>query len=149
MPSPFFYRTWTLFPLRLVVGAGFLMHGLAKYQRGPEKFAKLLQFVGTPFPLPAAWIVTLLEIGGGLALIAGAFVALFALPLIFAMVVATFTVNGRYGFSAVNTVGLTADGPVFGPPGYEINLLYIAALIVLALAGPTVASFDEWRSRRR
>jgi putative oxidoreductase len=147
--SPVVRRAWVLFPLRLAVGAGFLMHGLAKFQRGPEKFAKLLQFVGTPFPLPAAWAVTLLEIGGGLALIAGAFVALVALPLTFAMVVATFTVNGRYGFSAVNTIGLTSNGPVFGPPGYEINLLYIAALVALAIAGPTAASIDAWRSRPR
>jgi putative oxidoreductase len=65
------------------------------------------------------------------------------------MLVATFTINGRYGFSAVNTIGLTSNGPVFGPPGYEINMLYIAALIALSLAGPTVASVDEWRSRRR
>jgi putative oxidoreductase len=49
----------------------------------------------------------------------------------------------------VNTIGLTSNGPVFGPPGYEINMLYIAALIALSLAGPTVASVDEWRSRRR
>jgi putative oxidoreductase len=149
MHSPFVGRAWTLLPLRLAIGAGFFMHGLVKYQRGPEKFAKLLQFVGTPFPVPTAWLVTLLEIGGGLALIAGAFVALVTLPLIVAMVVASLTVNGRYGFSAVNTIGLTPKGPVFGPPGYEINLVYIAALIALALAGPTAVSIDEWRRRRR
>jgi putative oxidoreductase len=37
---------------------------------------------------------------------------------------------------------------VFGPPGYEINLLYICALAALALAGPGVLSVDGWlRSR--
>jgi putative oxidoreductase len=149
MFSPSIRGAATLLPVRLAVGLGFLMHGIAKYQRGPEKFAKLLQFVGTPLPLPTAWVVTLLEICGGLALIAGAFVALVSLPLIVAMLVAAFTINGRYGFSAVNTIGLTSNGPVFGPPGYEINMLYIAALIALSLAGPTVASVDEWRSRRR
>jgi len=81
--------------------------------------------------------------------VAGAFVTLVAVPLIVAMVAAMLTVNGRYGFSAVNTVGLTPKGPVFGPPGYEINLMYIAALIALALAGPTALSVDEWRSGRR
>jgi putative oxidoreductase len=29
---------------------------------------------------------------------------------------------------------LTADGPQFGPPGYEVNLLYIAGLLALILA---------------
>src|SRR5262245_34881806 len=49
-------------------------------------------------------------------------------PLIVMMLVAMFTVHLRYGFSAINTIGLTADGPQFGPPGYEVNLLYIAGL---------------------
>jgi putative oxidoreductase len=61
-----------------------------------------------------------------------------------------FTIHVRYGFSAVNTVGLTPAGPVFGPPGYEINLLYMGALVALALAGPGALSVDGWlRSRRR
>jgi putative oxidoreductase len=30
---------------------------------------------------------------------------------------------------------LTADGPQFGPPGYEVNLLYIAGLLALILGG--------------
>jgi putative oxidoreductase len=49
----------------------------------------------------------------------------------------------------VNTIGLTPEGPVFGPPGYEINLLYIGALLALALAGPSAWSVDEWVGRRR
>jgi hypothetical protein len=49
--------------------------------------------------------------------------------------IAMFTVNIKYGFSAVNTIGLTPEGPVFGPPGYEINLLYIAGLVALILGG--------------
>jgi putative oxidoreductase len=67
------------------------------------------------------------------------------------MLVAMFTVNIHYGFSSVNTVGLTASGPQFGPPGYEINLLYIAALIALAVSGPTAYSVDQWLqiSRKR
>jgi putative oxidoreductase len=142
-------RDWTLLPIRLTVGVGFLMHGLAKFNRGPEKFAKLLQFIGTPFPVPTAWAVTLLEIFGGLAIIAGALVTLVALPLIVTMLVATLSIHIHYGFSSVNTIGVTAAGPVFGPPGYEINVLYVAALLVLALSGPTAVSVDAWRARRR
>ena len=43
---------WTLLPLRLVVGVGFLLHGLAKLYRGPAKFASLLEYIGAPYPLP-------------------------------------------------------------------------------------------------
>ena len=57
--------------------------------------------------------------------------------------------NVKYGFSAVNRIGLTPEGPVLGPPGYEINLLYIACLVVLILGGAGPLSIDALRSRRR
>jgi putative oxidoreductase len=93
--------------------------------------------------------VTLLEIFGGLALLMGAFVTIVSIPLIVSMLGAMFTVNVKYGFSAVNTVGLGPEGPKLGPPGYEINLLYIAGLVVLILSGAGPLSIDALRSRRR
>jgi putative oxidoreductase len=131
-------------PLRLVVGYGFFAHGLAKWNRGPEKFAKLLALIGTPAPVVTAWGVIAVELLGGIAIMLGAVVLLASIPLLVSMVVAMFTIHVHYGFSAVNTIGLTATGPVFGPPGYEINLLYICALVALALAGPSALSVDRW-----
>jgi putative oxidoreductase len=64
------------------------------------------------------------------------------------MLVAMFTVNVRYGFSAIKTIGLNENGPVFGPPGYEINLLYIAGLLILVLAGAGPLSVDGWVRRK-
>jgi putative oxidoreductase len=138
-----------LVPLRLVVGFGFLAHGWAKWSRGPAGFAKLLAQIGAPLPDLTSWVVTLIEIGGGIALLLGALVAVVSVPLIVSMLVAMFTVQGRFGFSSVNTIGLTPSGPVFGPPGYEINLLYIGALLALALLGPSAWSVDGWACRRR
>ena len=66
-----------------------------------------------------------------------------------ALVVALAAAYIKYGFSAVNTIGLTAEGPKFGPPGYEINLLYIAGLVALNLGGAGPLSIDALRSRRR
>ena len=145
--SPF--TRWGLLPLRLVVGFGFLAHGWAKWSRGPAGFARLLAQIGAPLPHVTAWIVTLTEILGGIALLTGALVAIVSLPLIISMLVAMFTVQLRFGFSSVNTVGLTPSGPLFGPPGYEINLLYIGALLALALVGPGAWSVDGWLRRRR
>lgn len=141
---------WALLPLRLIVGYGFFAHGLAKFNRGPEKFAKLLAVIGTPAPGMTAWVVTGVELLGGLAIIVGALVLVASIPLLVSMVVAMLTIHVHYGFSAINTIGLTATGPVFGPPGYEINLLYICALVALALTGPGALSVDGWlRSKRR
>jgi putative oxidoreductase len=143
---------WASLPLRLVIGSGFMVHGWAKWSRGPAAFAELLKQVGVPLPLANAWLVTVLEIFGGLAVLMGAFVAVVSIPLILSMLGAMLTVNIKYGFSAVNTIGLTPEGPLFGPPGYEINLLYIAGLVALILGGAGPLSIDslreQWRHRR-
>jgi putative oxidoreductase len=140
---------WALLPLRLVVGYGFFAHGLAKLSRGPDKFGKLLAVIHVPQPALTAWIVTGIELLGGIAIIAGVFVLVAGIPLAVSMLVAMFTIHVHYGFSAINTIGLTPTGPVFGPPGYEVNLLYIGALIALALCGPGALSVDAWLAERR
>jgi putative oxidoreductase len=140
---------WVPIPIRMILGVGFMVHGWAKWSRGPAAFAELLKQAHVPLPLANAWLVTLLEIFGGLALLMGAFVTIASVPLILSMLGAMFTVNIKYGFSAVNTIGLTPDGPQFGPPGYEINLLYIAGLVALILGGAGPLSIDALRRRRR
>ena len=139
---------WAVLPLRLIVGYGFIAHGLAKWTRGPVGFGRLLHFIGVPLPNAMAWAVTLLEVFGGLAILLGVLVAIASVPLIASMLVAMFSLQLRYGFSSVNTVGLTPAGPVFGPPGYEINLLYIAALLLLAFVGPGALSLEVWLAKR-
>jgi putative oxidoreductase len=143
------WQRWVPIPIRIILGVGFMVHGWAKWSRGPAAFAELLRQAHVPLPLANAWLVTLLEIFGGLALLMGAFVAIVSVPLILSMLGAMFTVNIKFGFSAVNTIGLTPAGPQLGPPGYEINLLYIACLVVLILAGAGPLSIDALRSRRR
>jgi putative oxidoreductase len=142
-------QRWALLPLRLIVGYGFMAHGIAKWSRGPEHFAQLLHQIGVPLPVVTAWLVTLVEVFGGLAILLGVFVGLASIPLIASMLVAMFTVQLPYGFSSVNTIGLTDAGPRFGPPGYEINLLYIASLIALALLGAGPLSVGTWVTRTR
>jgi putative oxidoreductase len=143
------WSQWASLPLRLVIGYGFMVHGWAKFSRGPAGFAKLLGQIGAPLPEMTAWVVTLLELLGGLAIILGVFAAVVGVPLIMMMLVAMLTVHLRYGFSAINTIGLTPEGPRFGPPGYEVNLLYMAGLLVLMLGGAGALSIDQWLARRK
>jgi putative oxidoreductase len=142
-----YWGQWAPLPLRLIIGFGFMAHGWAKLSRGPAGFAKLLAQIGAPLPEATAWVSTFVELLGGLAIFVGAFVEVVSIPLIVMMLVALFSVHLRYGFSSVNTIGLTADGPKFGPPGYELNLLYIAGLIALILGGAGALSVDRllWR----
>lgn len=138
------YRQWAPLFLRLIIGYGFMTHGWAKLSRGPAGFEKLLIHIGVPFPHITSWVSPLIELLGGLAILLGVFVSITALPLIFTMLVAMFTIQINYGFSSVKTIGLTSSGPLFGPPGYEINLLYIAGLISLILTGAGIFSVDSW-----
>ena len=147
LPNEALWRQWAPLPLRLVIGYGFMAHGWAKLSRGPAGFARLLEQIGAPLPVVTAWVSTLIELLGGLAILAGAFVTAVSIPLIVMMLVAMFTVHLRYGFSAINTIGLTADGPQFGPPGIEVNLLYIAGLLALVLAGAGPFSIDRLLAR--
>ena len=141
------WRRWAPVPIRLVIGYGFMAHGWAKLMRGPDGFARLLHWIGVPLAGPTAWVSTLLELLGGLAVFVGAFVEIVSVPLIVMMVVAMITVHLRNGFSAVNTIGLTDAGPQFGPPGFEVNLLYIGGLLGLVLGGAGAGSLDRWRRR--
>ena len=142
-----FWCQWVPLPLRLIIGFGFMAHGWVKLNRGPAGFAKLLAQIGAPLPEATAWFSTFVEILGGLAIFVGAFVEVVSVPLIVMMLVAIFTVHLKYGFSSINTIGLTQHGPQFGPPGYEVNLLYIAGLLSLILGGAGALSIDRLLAR--
>ena len=126
---------WALLPLRLMIGFGFAAHGLAKLGRGPEKFAVILGAMGIPAPHLTAWVTSLLELLGGLGLMAGLGVVPLTLPLAVVMLTAMFGVHLRYGFSSIRLEAFTAEGSKFGPVGYELNLLYLAGLLALAIGG--------------
>ena len=140
---------WALLPLRLVVGFGFAAHGYAKLARGVGQFALILTSMGIPAPGPTAWVTSLLEFLGGISLMLGAALVPLSLPLVVVMLTAMFGVHFRYGFSSVRLKAVSESGAEFGPIGYELNLLYIAALITLASSGSTPVSVDRWLETRR
>jgi putative oxidoreductase len=131
-----------------LVGFGFAAHGVAKLSRGPEHFGLVLAAMGMPAPTWAAWVTTLLELAGGVSLMAGAFVVEWSLPLAVVMLVAMFWVHLPYGFSSIKLRAISASGAEFGAPGYELNLLYLVGLATFALGGSGPASFDALRRRK-
>lgn len=133
--------------LRLVVGIGFLMHGYAKLSRGPDAFASVLHTLGVPAPLLLAWLTTLVELGGGIAVLLGAYVSIAAVPMTVVLLTALAKVHLAYGFFSVKLAEVSADGIRFGTVGVEIILLYLAALAAIALGGAGPWSVDAWRRR--
>ena len=140
---------WAPIPIRLIVGYGFLEHGLTKLTKGPDTFANILQTIGVPEPHIMAWLTIWVEILGGLSVLLGAFVPLISLPMAAVLLTAMFTVHLRYGFSSIKILAVTAAGAQFGPPGYETALLYLACLATLVLGGSGPLSFDGLLTKTR
>lgn len=135
-------------PLRLIVGYGFLAHGVAKLERGPEHFISIIQALGVPFAEPMAWLTIVLELIGGVLMLAGFFVPLIAVPMLAILAVALVTVHAQFGFSSIKLLDVTSLGPRFGPPGMETDLLYIGGIVALVLGGPGPLAIDNWVRRR-
>lgn len=141
-------QQWSALPLRLIVGYGFMAHGYAKIARGPEHFAVVLQGIGVPHAHLMAWLTIIIELAGGAAVLLGAFVGFAMVPMAAVLVTAMFTVHLSYGFSSIKLQAVTAHGAQFGPPGYEIDLLYLACMLTLVLGGTGPFTVDELIRKR-
>jgi len=57
--------------------------------------------------------------------------------------VAIVTVHLPNGFSSIKLQSVTASGAHFGQPGYETDLLYLAALAALVVGGSGPLALDR------
>lgn len=139
------WHKWAALPLRLIIGFGFIYHGFPKLfsSSGHDGFVGMLQGMGIPAAGLLAWVVGIVEVVGGLMLIAGAFVMIVTVLQSIIMLVALFMVHLPNGFNFIHITGMTEEGLQFGMPGFEVNLLYLAGLAALFLFGPSPLSVDE------
>ncbi|HVU31296.1 MAG TPA: DoxX family protein [Sphingomicrobium sp.] len=126
---------WYALPLRLIVGFGFLEHGYAKLARGPDHFIAILNAIGVPLPGLLGWATILVEVLGGLMVLAGIFVPLVSVPMITVLLVAIITVHLPNGFSSIKLMSFDSVGAHFGQPGYETDLLYLGGIVALCVGG--------------
>jgi putative oxidoreductase len=143
------FARWAPVPLRLIVGIGFMENGYAKLLKGPEAFASILHALNVPDPHFMAWLIIVIELLGGLAVLLSAFVPLASVPMSVVLLTAIFTVHWRYGFSLIKLIAVTPEGGRFGPPGYECDLLNLACLAALVLSGSSRFSLDRLFSGKR
>jgi putative oxidoreductase len=129
---------WYAVPLRLIVGLGFVEHGWAKLSHGVDAFIAILHAIGVPFADLLGLATIVVEIIGGLLILFGAFVPVATLPMMIVLLVAIFTVHLPNGFSSIKLMSYDATGAHFGQPGYETDLLYMAALLALCIGGASV-----------
>jgi putative oxidoreductase len=143
------FGRYAALPLRLLVGYGFMAHGYSKIVNGPERFINILHATGVPAPEIVGWATILIELAGGFAVLVGAFVPLASVPMAAVLLAAIFTVQLPYGFLSIKLQAVTAAGAQFGPPGYEINLLYLACLATLVLGGSGPFAVDSILAKTR
>src|SRR5262250_1459036 len=59
------------------------------------------------------------------------------------------TVHLPYGFSSVKLLSVASGRAQFGPPGYELDLLYLACLAALVIGGCGPVAIDNYLRKKR
>ena len=122
--------------IRVVTGIVFFMHGWTKvFVWGFEGTSAGFAQMGIPLAGVMGPFVGLLELLGGLALVAGLATRWISIPLAFTMLVAILQVHLGAGF--------------FNPDGVEFPLTLLAGLAGLALAGGGAFAVDNVLAARR
>lgn len=137
--------------LRLMAGGVFLWEGILKFvlaNQGVGRFTKL----GIPAPAIMANFVGMVEIVGGLLLIAGLLTRLNAVPLIIDMVVAILSTKitmflGTFPLPPPSVPPQTGLWAVLHEVRSEYAQLMVA--LFLLVAGPGIWSLDAILARRR
>lgn len=112
---------YAAFIMRLAVGGVFLIHGIAKFERGIGATAQMLANVGFPFAWIFAVILITIETVGAICVLLGILTRAWATAMAAVMVVAILAVKLRNGMNfelealllagAVTLVAL-GDGPL-------------------------------------
>jgi putative oxidoreductase len=122
------YREWNTVLVRLALALPLVIHGLGKLGVGPAgpgsvgAFAGFLTSLGVPAASLFAWIVTIVEVVGGLAILLGIFTRYAAALVAIDMAVATVLVHVKNGY-------LVSDG------GFELTLTLFLLSVALVLVG--------------
>jgi putative oxidoreductase len=112
---------YAAFIMRLAVGGVFLLHGIAKFERGIGATAHMLAGIGFPFATIFAVILMTIETIGAICILLGILTRVWAAAMAVVMVVAILAVKVRNGMNfevealllagAVTLVAL-GDGPL-------------------------------------
>lgn len=120
---------WAILIVRIVLAVVFIAQGYGKlFTMGIDQFTGFLaNQAGIPIPGLFAWVVSLTEFLGGIAILLGILTRWAAIGLAITMVVAVFTVTLKQGLLG----------------GYDINLALLALSLTLLLAGPGKLSLER------
>lgn len=116
--------------LRVILGATFLIHGAAKFQGGIGNTVGFFESLGLPGF--SAYIVALIELVGGIAMVLG--VGTRIISILFAIVLAGAVVKVKLAG------GFLGNGQM---AGYELDLSLLAISIFLAITNKSLFALDN------
>jgi len=116
--------------LRFILGSTFLVHGFAKFQGGIENTVGFFESLGLPGF--TAYIVAIIELIGGLAMIVG--IGTRIISILFAGIMAVAIVKVKLA------AGFLGNGQM---AGYELELALLAVSLYLALASKSFLALDN------
>jgi len=108
--------------LRVILGISFLTHGIIKFSAGISGTVGWFDSIGIPGFL--AYVIAIIEVVGGIAMILGIGTRIVALIFAIVMLGAIFTVKIPVGF--------TGNGQM---AGWELDLAFLTMAVVLFLNG--------------
>jgi putative oxidoreductase len=119
--------------LRIVLGIAFVMHGWGKLSGGVGGVAGFFGSLGIPLPGLMAWVVTIVELGGGILLIVGALTQIAGILIFLDML------------GVILFAYLLRGAPLIenGVISWELEAVLAAAALCLVLAGPGAWSVDD------
>ncbi|MBT2666964.1 DoxX family protein [Bacillus sp. ISL-4] len=118
------------FLLRVMLGISFFLHGLSKFKGGLENTAGWFQSIGIPGFM--AYVVGVIELVGGIALIIGLGTRIISALLVFIMAGAIVYVKFPAGFMG------NGEGT-----GYELDLVLMIIALHLVMNGSRFLSIDS------
>jgi putative oxidoreductase len=121
---------WSTLLLRVVLGITFFVHGLVKFQGGIENTVGWFDSIGIPGFM--AYVVALIELVGGFALIIGFGTKIVSALLAIVMLGATLKVKLAVGFLGNGQMA-----------GYELDLALLVMAVFLAVNGSKMLSLDQ------
>jgi putative oxidoreductase len=116
--------------LRVVLGVIFFAHGLSKFQGGINNTVSFFDSIGIPGFM--AYVVAIIELVGGIAMIIGLGTRIVSVLFTVVMLGAIFTVKLPAGLLGNGQTG-----------GYELDLALLAMAIYFATANKSVLSLDN------
>ncbi|USK72769.1 DoxX family protein [Peribacillus frigoritolerans] len=118
------------FLLRVMLGISFFLHGLSKFKGGLDNTSGWFQSIGIPGFM--AYVVGIIELVGGIALIIGLGTRIISALLVFIMAGAIIYVKFPAGFMG------NGEGS-----GYELDLVLMIIALHLVLNGSRFLSIDS------